>query len=200
MLQAIKFPLLGANLMHYNPRTQSNSFFWINQIIIGGRMRILSRFTVIAAVVALIAVSAFAQGTTATLTGTVTTGGKALPGATITVSSPALIGTRTAVSGSNGDYNIPALPPGDYTVKVELEGMQTLTRKTRLSLAETSRVDADLKVTSMSEAITVTASAPAVMESPQIAANFTKATMEKLPVPRTITSAVDLTPGAGANS
>jgi len=150
--------------------------------------------------VALLAAPAFAQGTSAMLVGTITSGGSPLPGATITVSSPSLIGTRTSVSGANGDYNIPALPPGDYTVKVELEGMQTVTSRKHLSLAETSRVDADLKQAAVSEAITVTAAAPAVMESTQIAANFTKATMEKLPTNRSITASVDLTPGAGVNA
>src|SRR5207253_7176749 len=46
----------------------------------------------------LVSVGAFAQ-TTATLTGTVTTEGKGLPGVTVTVSSPNLQGTRTTVTG-----------------------------------------------------------------------------------------------------
>src|SRR5882672_5826037 len=146
-------------------------------------MRSFIRFAALAALMILVAATAFAQATSATLTGNVTTGGSPLPGATITVSSPGLLGMRTAVTGNNGDYNIPALPPGDYTIKIQLEGMAPVTKKTRLSLAETTRVDADLKVSSVTEAITVTASSPAVMESPEIASNFTKAMMEKLPVP-----------------
>jgi hypothetical protein len=109
------------------------------------------------------------------------------------------LGTRTAVSGGNGDFNIPALPPGEYTVKFELEGMSPVTKKQRLSLAEVSRVDAELKVTSVTEAITVTAAAPAVLESSQIAANFTGKMLDKLPVPRTIASAVSLSPGVSSN-
>lgn len=158
-------------------------------------MRLFTRLTVVLGLLLLATTPSFAQGTSATLTGTVTTGGSPLPGATITVSSPAMLGMRTAVTGNNGDYNIPALPPGEYNVRISLEGMQTVTKKTRMSLAETSRVDADLKVSAVTEAITVTASAPAVMESPQIASNYTKAMMEKLPVPRTIASAVSLAPG-----
>lgn len=158
-------------------------------------MRLFALFSIV-----LLPTAVFAQGTSATLTGSVSSGGTPLPGVTITASSRSLIGTRTVVSGQNGDYNIPALPPGEYSVKFELEGMQTVTKKARLSLAETSRVDADLKGTKVSEAITVTATAPAVMESTQIAANFPKATMEKLPTNRTITAAVDLTPGAGVNA
>jgi hypothetical protein len=157
------------------------------------------RLITLCALALLVAAPIFGQ-TTATLTGTVTSGGSPLPGATITISSPALQGTRTAVSGTNGDYNIPALPPGDYSVTISLEGMNTVTKKTRISLAEISRVDADLKVSSVSEAITVTAAAPAVMESPQVAANFTKAVVDKLPVNRTPLAVTNLAPGAGSNA
>src|SRR5437879_3338253 len=115
-------------------------------------MRSYLRFTALAALMILVAATSFAQATSATLTGTITTGGSPLPGATITVSSPSLLGVRTAVTGNNGDFNIPALPPGDYVIKIQLEGMQQVTKKARLSLAETSHVDADLKVSAVSEA------------------------------------------------
>ena len=70
--------------------------------------------------------SAIAQ-TTANLTGTVTSDNAAIPGVTVTVSSPNLQGTRTAVTDANGNYNFAALPPGDYSVQFEMEGMQTVT-------------------------------------------------------------------------
>ena len=56
-------------------------------------------------------------GQTGTLTGTVTDStGAVLPGATITVTSDALIGgSRTAVSDANGTYRFPALPPGSHS-------------------------------------------------------------------------------------
>ena len=114
----------------------------------------------------LIAGVLFAQGTgtTSSLSGTVTTAGKPLPGVTVTVSSPALQGTRTGVTGEAGGYNFPSLPPGSYTVTFELEGMNKINKKTTLSLAQPSHVDAEMKVSGVSEAITVTASSPAVLE------------------------------------
>lgn len=56
-----------------------------------------------------------AQGLpTGTLAGRVAESeGLALPGVTVTVKSPALQGTRTAVTNVNGDYVVPNLPPGD---------------------------------------------------------------------------------------
>src|SRR3954449_2853973 len=60
-------------------------------------------------VLALLPSLAFAQGTTGSLNGTVTTDGKALPGATITIASPSMQGTKTAVSGESGGYYFPGL-------------------------------------------------------------------------------------------
>jgi Carboxypeptidase regulatory-like domain len=64
--------------------------------------------------------AAFAQTMpTGTLTGRVTDpSGLALPGATVTVTSPALQGSRNAVTSANGDYALPFLPPGEYSVVV----------------------------------------------------------------------------------
>ena len=106
-------------------------------------MRYLRRSFAIATL--LVASSALAQ-TTASLTGTVTLGGNPLPGATVTISSPSLEGTRTSVSDENGNYNFGALPAGSYTVKFTMESMQTQTRPVRVSVAQTARCDADMKL------------------------------------------------------
>ncbi|MGZ4808529.1 MAG: TonB-dependent receptor, partial [Thermoanaerobaculia bacterium] len=146
----------------------------------------------------LVAATAFGQATTAQLTGTVTTEGKGLPGVTVTVSSPAMQGTRTTVTGANGDYFFPALPPGNYDVRFELEGMQTVTRRSNLKLAETSRVDSDLKVSKVAESITVTATSPSVLETPQVSTNLDSKLVEQLPVGRRIQDRVQLAPGVTA--
>src|SRR5439155_6247289 len=130
------FPNGGGDALQSRNFPQITDF--INHQNRGGWMKSL-RYIIVIALAVLVSAPAFAQGTTGTLTGTVTTGGNPLPGATITVSSPRLLGTRTAVSGANGDYNIPALPPGDYSVAFDLEGMQRITKKTQLTLAETTR-------------------------------------------------------------
>ena len=91
-----------------------------------GRMR--SPVVVVALVLA--AVFAFMPNAQAQTTGRIegkvvdSTGG-ALPGATITVASPALQGVRTVVTDSTGAFRFPALPPGKYSVKAELSGMKT---------------------------------------------------------------------------
>src|SRR5881394_3940561 len=72
-------------------------------------------------------------GTTSSLQGKATTDGKPLPGVTVTVSSPALQGVRTTVTGEGGGYTFAALPPGAYNVTFELEGMQKSTHKVTLA-------------------------------------------------------------------
>src|ERR1700758_3716671 len=136
-------------------------------------MRGTARYIFIIFSVVFVAIHAFAQ-TTASLTGQVTTEGKPLPGVTVTITSPNLQGTRTAVTGDNGGYQFSGLPPGDYTVTFDLAGMSTVTRKARLELSQTARADAALKVASVAEAITVTATTPTVLETPQVAATITQ--------------------------
>lgn len=142
----------------------------------------------------LIAASAFAQ-TTGALTGTATTDGVALPGVTVTVSSPALQGTRTAVTNENGAYIFPTLPPGQYTVAFELSGMQPIKKKVSITLAQTSRVDAAMGVSAVAEAITVTATAPSTLETTEVSSNFNAQQIENLPVARDIGGTVALAPG-----
>ena len=151
-------------------------------------------YFVVVAVVLLITSSAFSQ-TTSQLVGTVTSDNAPLPGATVTISSPALQGVRTTVTGASGDYNFGALPPGQYSITINLQGMQTVRQTVTLRLAQTSRADADLKVSSVSEAITVTAGAASVLETPQVSTSFDAATIERLPVGRNIQSRVLLAPG-----
>lgn len=156
------------------------------------------RKAVLGILLLLIAPLAFAQ-TTANLTGTVTADGTAIPGVTVTISSPNLQGTRTTITDANGNYNFAALPPGDYSVRFDMEGMQTVTRSTRVSLAQTARVDAALSVAKVSESLTVTAAATPVIETTEIQTNLPQNLVEKLPLSRTLLGTVDLAPNTTTN-
>jgi hypothetical protein len=68
----------------------------------------------------------YAQGGTATLSGTVTDqNGAVVPGANIAVISFTQGFTRSAITNREGIYVVPVLPPGTYTVKAEREGFTT---------------------------------------------------------------------------
>ena len=69
---------------------------------------------------------AFAQMEQGRLTGFVTDAqGAALPGVTVTATSPALLGANTAITEVDGRYLFPSLPSGRYQLKFELSGFQT---------------------------------------------------------------------------
>jgi hypothetical protein len=110
-----------------------------------------------------------------------------------------LQGVRTAVTGEGGGYTFPALPPGSYTVAFELDGMQKVTRKVTLALATTQHADAAMKASALTEAITVTASAPAVLETTQVGTNFKQDAVNLLPVARDMRQTVLLSPGVNPN-
>jgi hypothetical protein len=158
-------------------------------------MKSFHRTTLLVLTLVLAASTALAQGTNAALEGTVTSEGKPLPGVSVSVSSPAMQGTRVTVTGSNGSYSFGGLPPGDYTVQFEFPGMQTKTRKVRLLLAQTTPVDEELSLSGVQEEVTVRGEAEAVLGTTQIATNFTSEQIAKLPVARTIVQTVLLAPG-----
>ncbi len=162
-------------------------------------MKLFSRLTVLIALALLLAVTASAQ-TTASLAGTVTTDNAPLPGATVTISSPQMQGTRTTVTGEAGGYSFGAIPPGEYTVKFELSGMQAATKRVRIGVGQTGRADADLKVAAVAEAITVTAASPSVLETPTVSTNLTSKQVEQLPVQRTVLATALLAAGVNDNT
>jgi hypothetical protein len=145
--------------------------------------------------VALVAAPSLLAQTTASLTGTVTLEGNGIPGVTVTVASPNLQGTRDTVSGDGGGYSFSGLPPGAYTVTFNLEGMQPVTRNVTLSLATAGRADAEMKVSAVAEAITVTAAAPSVMETSQVASNFSYDEVDALPIQRNPLAVASLAAG-----
>lgn len=125
-----------------------------------------------------------AQGTqTGTLVGTVAgSDGSPLPGVTVTATSPALMGERSTVTAGNGDYSIPGLPPGQYSVRFELEGMVTVDAKLNVGLGTPSRADAELTSSVTTETIVVTAEAAPALETSTVGANYTATKVNSLPI------------------
>jgi outer membrane receptor protein involved in Fe transport len=163
-------------------------------------MKIQIRNLMLLALIVLVGVSPVFAQTTATLTGTVTTDGAPLPGATVTISSPQMLGTRNTVTGDAGGYNFAGIPAGDYTIVVELAGMSTSTKKVQVGPGQTGRADADLRVSAVTESITVTASAPSVLETPTVSQNIQQELVEELPIARTVNAAALLAPGVTGNT
>jgi carboxypeptidase family protein len=153
------------------------------------------------AIVSLSAASAFAQGQQyGSVSGRVASQGNApLPGVTVTATSDALQGSRSATTDVNGVYSLPGLAPGHYLVKFELDGMSSVERRATVSLGTVSIVDQQLAVVPVEESIDVRASTPSPVTS-RGASNLEMSDLSKLPVGRTPFLMTELTPGVTDNT
>ena len=107
----------------------------------------------------LTAVWLFGQAETGLINGTVTdTSNAVLSGATVTVVSAATGVTRTATTGSAGEYSITNLLPSTYTLTIEHTGFQKYTRQVQVAVGSRNEVSAQLAVTGTSTTVEVTAS------------------------------------------
>jgi hypothetical protein len=87
--------------------------------------------------------------------------GAAIPGASVTVTAIDQGRSQTVVTDGHGSYLVPGLSPGSYEVRLELPGFRPLTRRgVGLAPGETVRLDLQLEVGGLAEAVTVTADAP----------------------------------------
>jgi hypothetical protein len=123
-----------------------------------------------------------------------------LPGATVTVSSPALQGTRDTVTDANGVYVLRGLPPGSYRVAVTLSGFGSVERTTTVELGRPSQVDVALAVAGVQEAVTVRGETPSALTTTTGGANYTYEEINRLPTPRTLAGIAALAPGLTENT
>jgi len=107
----------------------------------------------------------------------------ALPGVTINISSPAMQGTRTTVTGEDGSFRFPAVPPGEYRVSYELTGFATVVREgVRVGLGFTATLNTEMKVAALQETVTVTGDSPVVdVTSTTSATSFGEERLAALP-------------------
>ena len=127
------------------------------------------------------------------------TSGAILPGVTVDAASPALIErVRSVVSDGTGQYRIENLRPGAYTVTFTLPGFATV-RREGLELAGTftATVNADLRVGTLEETVTVTGETPAVdVQSTLRQRVMDREILDSLPISRSDRELSVLIPGA----
>ena len=158
------------------------------------------RYALLAACLLMIPTTALAQE--GTIAGTVRDDQTAvLPGVTVEVTSPALIGVRTTVSDGLGQYRITNLPIGTYTVVFTLSGFQRQQRDNIvLTSGFTANVSPALGVGNFQETVSVKAESPAVdVQNARQAITFSGDELQELPTSRNIVSLLQLTPGLGSS-
>ena len=122
----------------------------------------MKRYLAVALGVLLLAApGAFAQIRTGNIYGTVADAqGGVLPGVTVTLSGE--LGTRTAVSSSQGEFRFLALDSGRYTLTVALAGFGTTTREVVVTAGENVNLPFALKVAGVQETVEVMGETPLV--------------------------------------
>ena len=98
--------------------------------------------------------------------------GTALPGVTVTVNSPNLMGSRTDFANADGGFSFPSLPPGVYTVEAELDGFipqQRTEVEVRLNGATEIRIS--MPVGEFGEEVMVVAETP-VVDPEQVSTSY----------------------------
>ncbi len=157
--------------------------------------RVAAMLTVFAAL-CLGASAAFAQ---ATITGVVKdTSGAVLPGVTVEAASSALIEkVRSVSSDASGQYRIVDLRPGAYTVTFTLPGFSTIKREgIELTGSFTATINADLRLGSLEETITVTGEAPIVdVQSTRRQQTLTRAVIDAIPTGNRYQNLLTVIPG-----
>ncbi|MCS7024840.1 MAG: carboxypeptidase-like regulatory domain-containing protein [Bryobacteraceae bacterium] len=145
----------------------------------------------------------FGQAGTADITGTVTdSSGAVVSGATVTITNPATGFSRILRTNEQGIYTAPALIPGAYTVKVEMQGFQTQTRSNVvLQVGQVAAVDFTLAVGNVAEVIEVTGGVPVLeTETTSVGTVIENKRIVELPLNgRNYLQLASLIPGATTN-
>ena len=85
--------------------------------------------------------------------------GAVLPGVTVTVTNDATGIARTTTTSTAGDFSVPDLQLGTYTIEAALQGFQTLRTKVEVTVSQISSVDLKMGLSQVAETINVTATA-----------------------------------------
>jgi outer membrane receptor protein involved in Fe transport len=121
-----------------------------------------------------------------------------LPGVTVTVTEENTGLSRNTVTSANGDYVVPTLLPGRYTISAELSGFQKATRSgIPLGVGQELTIDLTLRLQGVQETITVTGGAPLIeVTASRVGSNIGSTEIDELPsAGRSQLSLMQLIPG-----
>src|SRR5215471_980026 len=126
-----------------------------------------------------------AQTDRGTITGTVSDQtGAVIPGATITAVNAETATKYETVSTETGNFTLLQIPPGAYSVSVELAGFKKYVRQgINVLVAQTLRIDVALEVGVATDEVTVSADAPLLRtESSDVSHNVASSRLDELPI------------------
>ena len=114
----------------------------------------------------ILAMSAFAQTETARIQGTVSdSGGGALAGATVKITSRSTGREISTVTNGEGVYTVLSLQPGQYDIEVTQANFKTTKQEVTLEVAQNATLDFALEPGAVSETVTVSVGVPQIETS-----------------------------------
>jgi hypothetical protein len=160
----------------------------------------MKRNLLISLVIFLVSVaSGWAQTGTTAINGDVTDPqGAAVAGAKVTVTPAGSATGRSVDTDANGHYQFQALPPGVYSVRVEIKGFRsTVQENVELQVATTRKLDIKLELGEVAQVIEVTGGAPAINTQDATTGNpFDEKEVKELPfLARNVVNLLTLQPG-----
>lgn len=139
---------------------------------------------------------------TGKITGVVTdSSGAAVPNATVTVRSSALMTPRTTTTAADGGYLFDLLSPGTYEVTVTASGFQSVNETGIVITAGfTATVNSKLQVGQVTQTIKVEGEPVVDLQSVQTATTFDQALLQEIPSGRDPWSTVAQMPGVTSST
>ena len=133
----------------------------------------------------MVTIPVIAQTTSGSISGTVTDASRAgIPGARVTAVSTQTGAQRASVTGGDGRYQLPGLPPGIYDLRVEKEGFNTIIQQgIVLQVTQDAVLSVALRVGIMKQEFTVSAAPPLLdTTNAQVSGVVTEQTLTQLPL------------------
>jgi hypothetical protein len=123
--------------------------------------------------------------------------GGVLPGVTVTLSGPAVMGTQTATTSQSGQYRFPAVSSGTYKLTFDLTAFAPLVREgIVVAVRSTITVDAELKVAALQETVTVSGASPVIdLENTRLGARLDSEILNAVPTSRSLFGSTTILPG-----
>ncbi|MBP1767638.1 MAG: Trehalose synthase [Candidatus Aminicenantes bacterium] len=161
-------------------------------------------FFVLLAFLLILSASAFSQSKeTGAINGKVLDDqGNPLPGVTLKLTSPNLMGTRSVITDANGLFRFPALPPGVYQLKAEMPGFGTVVQDNlRVTTTVTLSTDLTMTPSTVQEQVTVMAQSPTVdIKSTETASvTLSNEILRNMPYSNFTADIVNMAPGVNNN-
>ena len=129
--------------------------------------------------------------------------GGAMPGVTVTASSPALqLREVSQISGPDGTYRLTELPIGQYRVSFELAGFKSFVRDgIDLTAGFVARLDASMSVGALEESVTVSGASPVVdVVTTRGGATISSEIIDAIPNSRNYQDLLNMTPGVSVTA